>query len=34
LRFDRIVKEVRSGALDINTLSHAEQVIVRKLLDE
>ena len=34
LKFDRIVKEVRAGALDINTLSHAEQVIVRKLLDE
>ena len=34
LKFDRIVKEVRAGALDINTLSHAEQVIVRKLLNE
>ena len=34
LRFDRIVKEVRAGALDINTLNHGEQVIVRKLLDE
>ena len=34
MRFDRIVKEVRSGALDINTLNHAEQVIVRKLMDE
>tara|TARA_B100000519_G_C14209738_1_gene422069 strand:- start:509 stop:853 length:345 start_codon:yes stop_codon:yes gene_type:complete len=34
LRFDRIVKEVRSGALDINTLNHGEQVIVRKLMNE
>ena len=34
MRYDRIVKEAKSGALDINTLNHAEQVIVRKLMNE
>ena len=33
-RYNRLVNEVKSGALDINTLTNAEQDIVRKKLNE
>ena len=32
-RYKRLVAEVKNGSLDINTLSNAEQIIVKRLLD-
>lgn len=32
-RYKRLVTEVKNGSLDINTLSNAEQVIVKRLMD-
>ena len=32
-RYKRLVAEVKNGSLDINTLSNAEQVIVKRLID-
>lgn len=33
-KFQRLVNEVKSGKLDINNLTHAEQDIVKRLLNE
>ena len=33
-RYQRLVQEVRSGNLNINSLTHAEAEIVNKLLNE
>lgn len=33
-RYYRLVQEVKNGKLDINTLSHAEQAIIEKMLNE
>jgi|TARA_R110000822_G_scaffold122623_3_gene256772 hypothetical protein len=33
-RYQRLVQEVKAGSLDINNLTHQEQQVVRKLLNE
>jgi hypothetical protein len=33
-RYQRLVQEVKAGTLDINNLTHQEQEVVRKLLNE
>ena len=33
-RYQRLVQEVKAGTLDINNLTHQEQQVVRKLLNE